>query len=82
MPFIQTGFLMTFDVYIPSLNIIFEYHGIHHYYDHYMFGDVNSCKQKDKQRRVACIYQNITYLEVPYWWQRDKVDLFVIITTS
>jgi len=76
---IQSKYLITFDVYIPSLNIILEYHGHHHYYDHYLFGDVKSHKDRDEQRRVACICHNITYLEVPYWWQRDKESVIAII---
>jgi len=70
---------MTFDVYIPSLNIIIEYHGYQHYYDHYMFGDVKPYKEQDKKRRAACVYHNISYLEVPYWWQHDKESVMAII---
>jgi len=77
--FIQSGHLMTFDVYLPSLNMILEYHGFHHYYDHYMFGDVQCYKARDEQRRLSCIFHNITYLEVPYWWQRDKESVIAII---
>jgi len=74
MSFVQTGYLMTFDIYVPQLKIVFEYHGYHHYHDHYMFGDIRSQNERDKQKRAACICHNINYLEVPYWWQRDKVD--------
>jgi len=77
--FMQTGNLMTFDVYIPALNMVFEYQGIQHYYDHYMFGGVKSRVDRDKQRRLACSHLNITYLQVPYWWQRDKESLLAII---
>jgi len=73
------GNLMTFDVYVPAMNMIFEYHGIQHFHDHFLFGAVKSNKERDKQRRAACIYHNITYLEVPYWWQRDKESVVAII---
>jgi len=79
LPFIQTGYLMVFDIYIPSLNLIFDYHGIQHYYDHYMFGNVQDQQERDKQRRAACNYLNISYLEVPYWWQRDKESVTAMI---
>jgi len=70
---------MTFDIYVPGLNLIFEYQGHQHYQDHYMFGDVKSLRERDEQRRVACIYHNLTFLEVPYWWQRDKESVIAII---
>jgi len=70
---------MIFDIYIPSLNLIIEYHGYQHYHDHYMFGNVKSRQERDKQRKVACNYLNIAYLEVPYWWERDKESVLAII---
>jgi len=79
LSFLHTGLLMTFDVYVPSLNLIFEYHGIQHYYDHYMFGAVKFLHEKDRQRRVACIYHSITYFEVPYWWQHDKESIIALV---
>jgi len=44
-----------------------------------MFGSVKSRQERDKQKRVACIYLNITYLEVPYWWQCDKESVIAMI---
>jgi len=75
----QTGYLMSFDIYVPSLHIILEYHGYQHYYDHYMFGDVKVHKERDYERRVACAHHSITYLEVPYWWQHDKESVIAVI---
>jgi len=76
---IQTGYLMTFDIFVPSMNMIFEYHGYHHYYDHHMFGDVISRKERDEQRRLVCSYHNVIYLEVPYWWHCDKASVIALI---
>jgi len=70
---------MTFDVYIPALKIIAEYQGFHHYYDHYLYGDVVAQKERDKQKRVICVNQNINYLEIPFWWKRDKESVLAII---
>jgi len=79
LPFIETEHLMIFDVCIPSLNLIFEYQGYQHYYDHSMFGSVKFCQEKDIQKRVACNWYKLTYLEVPYWWQHDKESIIAII---
>jgi len=76
---IHTGYILTFDICAPSLNIIFEYQGYQHFYDHYLFGDVKTQKEQDKTKRDACMYHNITYLEVPYWWQRDKESIVAIV---
>jgi len=70
---------MIFDIYVPALNIIFEYQGYQHYYDHCMFGDVNCTEELDRQKRLVCAEQNISYLAVPYWWQRDKESVIAII---
>jgi len=77
--YLCSGSLMIYDICVPALNIIFEYHGHHHYHDHYLFGDVNSCKERDKKRRLACANQSINYLEVPYWWQRDQESLIAMV---
>jgi len=71
--------LTIFDIYVPSLNIIFEYYGYQHYQDHFLFGDVISRKEQDNNRRLACAYNNITYFEVPYWWQHDKESIIAIL---
>jgi len=73
------GYLMIYDICIPSLQIIIEYHGYQHYYDHVMFGDVKTRNERDGERREACKYHNISYLEVPYWWKRDKVSIIAIL---
>jgi len=62
MLFAQSEYLMTFDVYIPALNLAFEYHGYQHYYDHHLFGSAKTNEQKDKQKREACMHHIITYL--------------------
>jgi len=70
---------MLFDIFIPSLNIIFEYHGYQHYFDHCLFGDVKSKKERDDERSEACNFHGITYVEVPYWWKRDKESIIAIL---
>jgi len=73
------GNSMIFDVYIPSLNLIFEYQGYQHYYANCMFGNIKSQQEQDQKKRLACNYLDITYLEVPYWWQYDKESIIAII---
>jgi len=76
---LQTENVMIFDIYVPALNIILEYHGVQHYYDHYLFGYFKSSVERDSERRLTCANHNITYLEVPYWWQHDKESITTIV---
>jgi len=71
---------MTFDIYVPALNIIVEYHGYQHYHSHILFGDAISHQERDKERRATCAYYSISYLEVPYWWQHDKESVIASIS--
>jgi len=73
------GFSMTVDIYIPSLNLAFEYQGLQHYNNHALFGDLKYRKELDKERDKACGSMGITYIEVPYWWQRDKESIVVVL---
>jgi len=70
---------MIFDIYIPSLNIIVEYHGFQHYFDHYLFGGAKSHKDRDKERSKSCTSHGISYIEVPYWWKRDKESIVAVL---
>jgi len=79
LSFVESSCLMVFDIYIPSLNLIFEYHGYQHYSSHCMFGDVTSRQERDNQKRAACNFLNVTFLEVPYWWQHDKESIIALI---
>jgi len=70
---------MTYDIYVPSLNIIMEYQGWLHYQHHPFFGNVVHQKGQDNEKRDACTYHNISYFEVPYWWQYDQESIMAIL---
>jgi len=70
---------MVFDIFIPALNLVFEYHGIQHYQDHYMFGESKSYRARDNERDAACASFGITFIEIPYWWQRDKESIVTML---
>jgi len=75
----RTGYSILFDVYVSSLNLAIEYHGYHHYYDHYMFGTAASLRKRDSERIAACKSLGITFIFVPYWWQRDKESIEALL---
>jgi len=75
----KTGCPMTFDIYVPSFNVIFEYNGYQHYFDHSLFGYAKSHQDRDKERCTACNSNGIYYIEVPYWWRHDKESIIAIL---
>jgi len=70
---------MVFDVYVPSLNLIFEYQGHQHYNDNYLFGEIKSRLDRENEKHGACNSVGISYLKVPYWWQRDKESIVGVL---
>jgi len=70
---------MVIDVYVPSLKLAFEYQGIHHFHGHSLFGDTESHKRRDNDKRQECNSLGITLIEVPYWWQRDKDSILKVL---
>jgi len=77
--FSQTGHPMNFDIFVPAMNLAFEYHGCQHYHYHPLFGDVTTRQQRDNERREACKFMGLACIEVPYWWQFDKEGIMAIL---
>jgi len=59
---------LRFDIAIPSLRLIIEYHGGHHYHDTFIFGELKFQEARDSMKRTLCQLNNWTLLEIPYWW--------------
>jgi len=64
---------ISFDVFVPTLNLALEYHGQQHYEENYWFGSRTDSEEREEEKRQACNLLGITLIEVPYWWQRDMV---------
>jgi len=70
---------MVFDIYLPSLNLIVEYHGLQHYHDTPMYGHAKLRQQRDTERRDYCKSMGTTLVEIPYWWQSDKGSIVALL---
>jgi hypothetical protein len=63
---------MELDIFIPALNLAFEYHGMHHYESHFIFGDSAEQKARDQEKRTACLKAGIKLVEIPHWLALSK----------
>jgi len=73
------GLPVELDVYIPSLNLGFEYQGEHHYHDVHYFGVHQHIRQKDSEKKALCKQHGVTLVDVPYWWDHTQTSLLEMI---
>jgi hypothetical protein len=74
-----SGVKVQFDVYIPADKMAFEYQGEHHYHDIYIFGSQFQISERDEYKKRLCKLQEITLIEVPYWWDFRRESLVATI---
>jgi hypothetical protein len=72
---------MTFDVWIPKLNLALEYQGTQHYSDYQWMGEDRLDIQffRDRRKLDACKSNNIHIIQVPHWWDGGIDSLFSTI---
>lgn len=70
-----SGQIISFDVFIPALNLAIEYHGIQHYEDMPVFGNLEIFRERDKEKALLCKEHNIRVLVVPYWLTLTQTNL-------
>ena len=88
----SSGLKMELDVYIEDLKLAFEYQGEQHYKPIYCTGrNFEQQQRRDAEKHKACkqvlgitwqrliLQNNITLIEVPYWWDRDSDSLAATI---
>jgi hypothetical protein len=66
-------------VYLPKERLAFEYQGEQHYYDIYALGNLWVQRERDKEKRKVCKENEITLIEIPYWWDFKKPSLIATI---
>jgi len=79
MLFSATNFSMELDLFLPSLNLAFEYHGKHHYSHVAVFGDCRTYELLDNTKQEACKKLGITLIVIPYWWDDQRASLAATI---
>jgi len=68
-----TGSWLELDVWIPQLNLAFEYQDRYHFKTA-VFSDGPQSKYdaRDSTKRMKVLEQGITLVHVPYWWNRTS----------
>ena len=74
MLFSGTNRPMQLDIFIPELNLAFEYQGEQHYTFHYLYGHPEERQMRDAEKKIKCAEAGITLIEVPYWWDKAAGD--------
>lgn len=70
---------MELDVYIPSLNLAFEYQGKQHFTNIYSMQDHTKVQERDSEKRALCSSLGIDLIEIPYWWDGSVNSLLATI---
>jgi hypothetical protein len=71
---------MELDIFLPKEQLAFEYQGEYHFRDLYHMGTPwHQQRQTDEEKRKACRENEITLIEVPYWWNKETSSLAATI---
>eukprot|EP01128_Nolandella_sp_AFSM9_P008126 TRINITY_DN4682_c0_g1_i1.p1 TRINITY_DN4682_c0_g1~~TRINITY_DN4682_c0_g1_i1.p1 ORF type:complete len:585 (-),score=94.63 TRINITY_DN4682_c0_g1_i1:175-1866(-) len=68
----EEGNPLELDIFLPEINLAFEFHGVHHYSDSMMFGISGMYQENDERKRQLCKRKGITLIEVPHWWDHRE----------
>jgi len=69
---------MQIDIWIPDFNLAIEYHGEQHYHNITGFGPSGTLavyENRDSLKKQITSQQNIRFLTIPYWWDRQSESL-------
>ena len=75
----NSGLSVEFDIFIPELNIAFEYHGEQHYNELMAFGSIELYQARDLEKARICKKVAIQLIEIPYTWDNTKEQLIAFI---
>ena len=72
-----------FDIFLPSLNLAFEYQGIQHYDDlPSAFNQLQVYQFRDQSKEKISFQNNIRLIAIPYWWNSSFSSLYSTILSQ
>jgi hypothetical protein len=78
----ETGEYLELDIYMPSLNLAFEYQERHHYTDSNSFQPSSIIQQRDRVKKELTLAKGITLIAIPCWWNGAKERLLNFLFIS
>jgi len=63
---------MQLDVFLPELNLAFEYQGKQHFSQLRVYGEVGERMEKDVEKEVEVKKEGITLITIPFWWNQKE----------
>jgi len=70
---------MSFDFFIETLSLAFEYQGEQHYKESYIYEKQGNYIERDEMKMKACFENDIKLIQIPYWWDRSVATLAATI---
>jgi hypothetical protein len=66
-----SGSPLELDIWIPRLNLAFEFQEAHHYKaTQFTYQPVSTIETRDILKQLGAPQQGITLITVPFWWDR------------
>jgi hypothetical protein len=70
------------DIYVPRLQLAFEYQGEYHYKDVLFVGETKDRGDKDVTKASLCAKAGITLISVPFWWDGSVESLRQMVSAN
>jgi hypothetical protein len=84
MSFEGTHVPIELDIFLPDLNLAFEYQGEQHYRDMVQgsFSPIEVYELRDREKRALCAQKGVILVDVPYWWDMSVDSLKATVLSS
>lgn len=76
--FPSTFKMIELDIFLPKLNLAFEYNGHQHYHYNALWGQ-SEAMQEDAIKFNLCSAAGITLIQIPYWWDYSLREVIKIL---